>query len=103
MLNLTDNAIKYNERNGKVTLALERVGQAAEITIANTGPGIAPEHLSRIFDPFFRGDASHSQTIEGCGLGLSIARWIVTVHGGEIQIASTPRELTRALVRLPLS
>jgi signal transduction histidine kinase len=103
LLNLTDNAIKYNERNGTVTLSLRRVDGKAEVAIANTGPGIPAETLPRIFDPFFRADASHSQTVEGCGLGLSIARWIVSVHGGATQLTSVPGRLTTATVRLPIA
>ena len=103
LLNLTDNAIKYNQPHGAVTLGLRRAGESAEIVIANTGPGIAPGALPRVFDPFFRGDSSHSHVIEGCGLGLSIARWIALAHGGIIQISSSPGQLTTALVRLPLS
>jgi signal transduction histidine kinase len=103
LLNLTDNAIKYNEHKGTVTLSLRRVSGAAEVTIANTGPGIPADTLPRVFDPFFRADASHSQTVEGCGLGLSIARWIVTAHGGTIQLTSEPNRLTTATVRLPLA
>jgi signal transduction histidine kinase len=103
LLNLTDNAIKYNEPKGTVTLSLRRVARMAEMAIANTGPGISPEVLPRVFDPFFRADVSHSQAVEGCGLGLSIARWIVTAHGGTIQLTSGPTRLTTVTVRLPLS
>jgi signal transduction histidine kinase len=102
LLNLTDNAIKYNAPKGTVALSLRRVGQSAELAVANTGAGIPPQNLPRIFDPFFRGDASHSHAVEGCGLGLSIARWITSAHGGTIQIASQPNQLTTATVRLPL-
>jgi two-component system, OmpR family, heavy metal sensor histidine kinase CusS len=103
LLNLTDNAVKYNARKGTITLSLRRAGDSAEIAITNTGKGISPAMLPRIFDPFFRGDSSHSHEVEGCGLGLSIARWIVSAHGGSIQIASTPNQLTTATVRLPLA
>ncbi len=103
LLNLADNAIKYNEPKGTVTIELRRVADTAEIAIANTGKGIPPEILPRIFDPFFRGDSSHSNVVPGCGLGLSIARWIVSAHGGTIQISSAPGQLTTATVRLPLS
>jgi signal transduction histidine kinase len=102
LLNLTDNAIKYNQPKGTVTLSLSAPDGNAEVSIANTGPGIAPEFLNRVFDPFFRGDASHSQTIEGCGLGLSIARWIAVAHDGGIEITSRPGGLTTATVRLPI-
>ena len=103
LLNLTDNAIKYNQRKGTVTLSLRRAAETAEVAIANTGPGIPSEILPRVFDPFFRADASHSQAVEGCGLGLSIARWIVSAHGGTVQITSEPNRLTTATVRLPLN
>jgi len=56
-----------------------------------------------VFDRFFRGDDSHSSAIDGCGLGLSIAQWIVTAHGGTIQITSQPGELTTVRVRLPVA
>lgn len=102
LLNLTDNAIKYNQPGGMVSLALRRVDSAAEITINNTGPGIAPKVLPRVFDPFFRGDASHSNTVEGCGLGLSIAQWIISAHDGELKLTSKPGKETIARVRLPL-
>jgi signal transduction histidine kinase len=85
-----------------VILALNRLSENAEVSISNTGPGITPELLPRVFDPFFRGDASHSQTVEGCGLGLSIARWIAVAHDGAIEISSRPGELTTAIVRLPI-
>ena len=103
LLNLTDNAVKYNIRKGIVTLGLSRAGDCAEIIITNTGKGIGPEILPRIFDPFFRGDSSHSGDVEGCGLGLSIGRWIATAHGGSIQITSVPNQLTTARVRLPIA
>jgi signal transduction histidine kinase len=103
LLNLTDNAIKYNHPNGTVWLSLRVEGKDAEITISNTGPGIAAESLARVFDPFARGDASHSQTVEGCGLGLSISRWIVSAHNGVIGVQSKPGEMTTVAVRLPVA
>jgi signal transduction histidine kinase len=103
LLNLTDNAVKYNVPKGTVTLSLRQAGQHAELAIANTGPGIPADVLPRIFDPFFRGDRSHSQSVEGCGLGLSIARWITAAHWGSIQVASEPNALTTATVRLPVA
>ena len=102
LLNLADNAIKYNQPQGGVTMSLRRRGDFAEFTIANTGAGIPPEILPRVFDRFFRGDPAHESTIEGCGLGLSIAQWIVSAHGGTIQIESVPSKLTTVTVRLPL-
>jgi len=78
------------------------VGDTAELAIANTGPGIPPDLRSRVFDRFFRGDASHGNTVEGSGLGLSIAQWIVAAHGGSIRIESEEKGLTTVTVRLPI-
>jgi signal transduction histidine kinase len=103
LLNLADNAVKYNQTRGWVSMSLRRAGSAAQITMANSGPGIPPETLPRVFDRFFRGDPAHGSAIEGCGLGLSIARWIVSAHGGAIEIASQPAKATTVTVRLPLS
>ena len=101
LLNLTDNAIKYNRPDGRVTMGLTRNNGKAALTIANTGPGIPAEKLPRVFDRFYRGDAAHGSDVEGCGLGLSIAQWIVTAHGGEIQVASEAAGLTTVTVHLP--
>ncbi len=86
LLNLADNAVKYNQPQGRVTMNLRRASGAAEFTIANTGPGIPPEALPHVFDRFYRGDPAHSNEVDGCGLGLSIAKWIVSAHHGTIQI-----------------
>ena len=103
LLNLTDNAIKYNWPNGNVEMSLQKRGGQAEIVISNTGPGISPVLLPRVFDRFFRGDASHNHEVEGCGLGLSIAQWITDAHGGSIEITSEPEKLTTVRVRLDLT
>jgi len=102
LLNLADNAVKYNQPQGRVTMNLRRVDDVAEFTITNTGPGIPPESLPRIFDRFYRGDPAHSNEVDGCGLGLSIAKWIVSAHRGTIRIESVPDQLTTVTVRLPL-
>lgn len=101
LLNLTDNAIKYNQANGEVSVFLARVGARAELRIENSGVGVPPEMQSRVFERFFRGDRSHSSTIEGCGLGLSIAQWIVKAHKGTIEFVSRPGELTVVTLWLP--
>ena len=102
LLNLADNAVKYNQPQGRVTMSLRRVDGVAEFTIANTGPGIPPEMLPRVFDRFFRGDPAHGPTVDGCGLGLSIVQWIVSAHRGSVQIESEPAKTTTVTVRLPL-
>jgi heavy metal sensor kinase len=101
LLNLADNAVKYNLPQGRVTMHLRRMNGQAEFTIANTGAGIPPDKLPRVFDRFFRGDASHNSAVDGCGLGLSIAQWIVSAHGGKIQVASEPSKPTIVTVQLP--
>ena len=103
LLNLNDNAVKYNQPGGTVAISLTRAGAAAELRIANTGPGLAAELQPRVFERFFRGDASHNRAVEGCGLGLSIAQWIVHAHGGTIQFVSQPNQLTTVTVRLPIA
>lgn len=102
LLNLTDNAIKYNQPGGRVSYALRRTEAHAELTISNTGPGLTTELQARVFDRFFRGDASHNNQVEGCGLGLSIAQWIVSTHGGSISMSSHADGLTGVTVKLPL-
>ncbi len=102
LLNLTDNAVKYNQPNGTVTISLSRAGYCAELKIENTGAGVPPELQPRVFERFFRGDQSHSNTIEGCGLGLSIAQWIVQAHDGRIQFHSKPGEVTTITVWFPM-
>ena len=103
LLNLADNAVKYNQPQGGVAMNLRRADGFAEFTIANTGAGIPPEILPRVFERFYRGDPAHSQTVDGCGLGLSIAQWIVSAHGGTIRIESVQGQLTTITLRLPLA
>jgi signal transduction histidine kinase len=102
LLNLVDNAVKYNQPGGSVALALKHAGGFAELTVSNTGPGVTAEMLPRVFDPFYRGDESHTRALDGCGLGLSIVKWIVTAHAGTVTITSQPRGLTTVKVLLPL-
>ena len=101
LLNLVDNAIKYNRPAGEVTFALVCHTGTATLRIVNTGPGIPPEALPRVFDRLYRGDTADGWTVEGSGLGLSIARSIVVAHGGRIDIASTPGHETAVAVTLP--
>jgi signal transduction histidine kinase len=101
LLNLSDNAVKYNQPNGTVSVSLQRNDGFAELKIANTGAGIAPELQPRVFERFFRGDSSHNNAVEGCGLGLSIAQWIALAHHGTIQFVSEPHKLTVVTIRLP--
>lgn len=101
LLNLADNAIKFNQPEGQLDIALTCHADSAVLTVSNTGPGIGPEKLPRVFDRFYRGDPAHSSDVEGCGLGLAIAQWIVQAHAGSISIASEPGQQTTVTVRLP--
>jgi signal transduction histidine kinase len=87
--NLVDNAIKFTP-SGEVVVAVRHEDGTARITVSDTGIGIEPETADRLFDRFFRGDASHSRTIEGTGLGLAIVRSIARVHGGTVAAAARP-------------
>jgi len=102
LLILLDNAVKYTNEGGRVTLQLRVTDGYAEVTVADTGVGIAPADLAHIYDRFWRSDQVRSRGTSGAGLGLSIARWIVERHGGEIRIASDPGKGSQAVVRLPL-
>jgi two-component system, OmpR family, heavy metal sensor histidine kinase CusS len=84
LLNLLDNAIKYNVPGGSLSISLTTSHSTAQLRIANTGPGIMKEDESRVFERFYRGDPSHSSEISGSGLGLSICHEIVAAHGGQM-------------------
>lgn len=98
VLILLDNAIKFTPARGRVTVDVRSTGGRAVVVIADTGRGIPPEVLPHVFDRFYRGER---QSTEGAGLGLSIARWIVELHGGTIEIQSTVGEGTKVTVSLP--
>jgi heavy metal sensor kinase len=99
--NLLDNAIKYTPEGGAITVLCGRCGRDAVVTVHDTGVGIPPEHLPRVFDRFYRVDKARSREQGGTGLGLSIAHSIVTAHGGRIELASTPGQGTTCTVTLP--
>ena len=101
LLNLADNAVKYNERGGSIEMTLSRQSDTGLFTITNTGPALPMEHRSRVFERFFRGDLAHNSSVEGSGLGLSIAKSIVESHHGSIRYEVLPDERTRVTVRLP--
>lgn len=103
LLNLADNAVKYNQPGGSIAMAVRRENGTARLSVSNTGPGIPAQVLPRVFDRFFRGDPAHNGNVEGCGLGLSIAQWIVSVHKGSINIMSEPAQSTTVTVLLPLA
>jgi len=98
---LLDNAAKYTNARGSVDVALKKHHHGIELTVSNTGAGIAPEHLGRLFDRFYRVDPSRSRKHGGYGLGLAIAKSIVEQHRGKIAARSVPNEKTSFHVQLP--
>ncbi len=101
LVNLTDNAIKYADADGRATFSLRRNNGDAELTLSNSGPGIPGDQLPRVFDRFYRGESVLADDIEGCGLGLSIAQSIVAAHDGAITVESGPGR-TSVTVKLPI-
>lgn len=98
---LLSNALKYSDQGGLIRLSLAQKGRGAIITVFNTGEGIAPENLERIFDRFYREDVSHNSAIAGNGLGLAIARTIVQAHKGHIRAESDYGKSATFIVTLP--
>ena len=86
--NLLDNALRHTARGGKVTLTCRRRGRWVEYILADTGDGVAPEHLPHLFDRFYRADSARDRDRGGSGIGLSIAKALVEAHGGTITAAS---------------
>jgi two-component system heavy metal sensor histidine kinase CusS len=99
--NLVSNAVAHTPAGGSVILAASADGSAIRIEVGDTGTGIPPEALPKVFDRFFRVDTTRSQASGGTGLGLAIVQGIVTLHGGKVEIASKPGEGTRVTLRLP--
>jgi len=103
LLNLASNAVRYPPPPGSVTFALERNGGEVGVSVRDTGPGIAPEHVERIFDRFFRVDQSRSRDLGGTGLGLAIARLLAELQGGHITVHSAPGAGSTFTVWLPMA
>ncbi|WP_338589275.1 HAMP domain-containing sensor histidine kinase [Paenibacillus sp. Y5S-9] len=100
ILILLDNAVKYSGPKGSVNVTLQRQNNDVMLAVSNTGEGIAPEHLDRIFDRFYRTDSSRARKHGGHGLGLAIARSIVDQHKGEVYARSVVGEGATFYVRL---
>ena len=101
VLNLCDNAIKYNTEGGRVEVEVAQDGGTAAVTVRDTGIGIPPEHQSRVFERFYRVDKSHSKASGGTGLGLSIVKHAVQYHHGVIQLKSEVGKGTEIRVTFP--
>ena len=98
--NLIDNAVKYTPAGGRVDVHVRRDGDRAVLEVRDTGAGITPDEVSRIWDRLFRGDTSRAE--RGLGLGLSLVKAIVEAHGGTVGVTSEPGRGSTFTVLLPL-
>ncbi|MFH1156435.1 MAG: ATP-binding protein [Pseudomonadota bacterium] len=99
--NIIDNALKYTPSGGSVAVSVEKGSSGAlKIRVADTGHGILPQDLNRIFDRFYRGDPSRSQ--QGSGLGLSLVKAVVSEHGGSVEVTSAQGQGSTFLITLPI-
>ena len=100
--NLMENALRCTPAHGSICLRLRRYEDRAVIQVEDDGPGIAPEHQSRVFERLYRVDAARSRRAGGAGLGLAIVKWIAEAHGGYVTLASVLGEGSTFKIVLPL-
>ena len=86
--NLLSNALKFTPPGGSVTVTLRPVGEMQELSVADTGAGISPDFLPRVFEPFRQADATHTRAYGGLGLGLAIVKRLTEMHGGDVRVES---------------
>ncbi len=101
LTNLVDNAIKFNRENGTVTVIFSQSSGKGLISVSDTGEGIVPENLQRIFERFYRIDRGRTRKVGGTGLGLAIVKHLARLHGGEVVVASTLGRGTTFSLELP--
>ena len=101
--NLLSNALKFTPTGGEVSVAVDTGEEHATITVTDTGMGMSPAELNKLFTAFFRTDAVQAKHIQGTGLGLTISQAIVAGHGGTITVQSEPEAGTSFVITLPLS
>ncbi|HTP13794.1 MAG TPA: ATP-binding protein [Bacteroidota bacterium] len=102
-LNLIDNAVKYTPARGKIALSLERSDGSALISIRDSGIGIPRKFQAKVFERFYRVERAHGTSVQGSGLGLSIAKWIAEVHHGSIEVKSRENKGSTFIVRIPVA
>ena len=90
LFNLIDNAVRFTPAGGSVTVSARRRNGSVEVAVSDTGAGISPEHLPRLFERFYRADPARARGDGGTGIGLAIARSVVEAHGGQIHAKSQP-------------
>ena len=101
LINLLDNAVKYTPEGGSVTVEAAAVDDGVRIAVTDTGMGIPPKELPRIFERFYRVDRARSREVSGTGLGLSIVKHIVEAHGGRVAVESTVGQGSTFSLHLP--
>jgi len=101
IVNLVDNAIRYTPRGGAIELRVRARDGAGEVVVADSGPGIAPEHREKVFERFYRIEKDRSRSTGGAGLGLPIARWAVDLHGGRLDLESEVGRGSTFRIRVP--
>jgi two-component system heavy metal sensor histidine kinase CusS len=97
--NLLENALHHTPAGGTIQISVATQGPHSEVSVRDTGSGIAAEHLPRVFDRFYRADSSRSS--EGVGLGLALVKSIMDLHGGSAQIESEPGQGTIVILSFP--
>lgn len=103
LANLVGNALRHTPSGGQIAICAARSDQGVQIEVEDTGEGIKPEELPRVFDRFYRVEKSRSRTTGGAGLGLAIARGIIEAHGGEITVESAVGKGTKFRLLIPIS
>ncbi|MGD9588231.1 MAG: sensor histidine kinase [Pyrinomonadaceae bacterium] len=101
LTNLIDNAIKFNRTGGTVSVMSVESGPKTTIKVSDTGEGILPDHLPRVFERFYRADRGRTREVGGTGLGLAIVKHLVRLHGGDVSVDSTPGEGSVFTIELP--
>jgi two-component system, sensor histidine kinase and response regulator len=102
LVNLLSNAVKFTDADGSVSLRAHRDGDTLELTISDTGIGIEPDHLDRIFDPFWQVEQKATRRAGGTGLGLSVSRRLARLLGGDVLVTSEPGKGSSFTVLLPV-
>ncbi len=103
MLNLLSNAIKFTNRGGRIVVSSHCADAKLTITVEDNGIGIGPADLPRIGNPFFQARSAYDRRHDGAGLGLSIVKGLVALHGGDFQVRSRLGEGTQITVSFPLA